>query len=163
MFQTVGFKLPSFALDGTPGYVREATESSLKKLGVDCIDLYYLHYLKENIAAGMLKLSAEDVQTVRDLTAQAGVELGDWYPAGMIALSFADIPALPWSSCAIYNLWQIELRITSVSWVPQTFQNLLWKWRTVETALNALEALENTVEIKMVVLSNICGRKGKFS
>jgi aryl-alcohol dehydrogenase-like predicted oxidoreductase len=38
-----GFRLPSFALDGTPEYVKTATESSLKKLGVDYIDLYYLH------------------------------------------------------------------------------------------------------------------------
>jgi hypothetical protein len=51
--------------------------------------------LEENIAAGKLKLSAEDVQTVRDLTAQAGAGLGERYPAGMIALAFADTPALP--------------------------------------------------------------------
>ncbi|KAJ7851979.1 NADP-dependent oxidoreductase domain-containing protein [Mycena leptocephala] len=38
-----GFILPSFALDGSPAHVKEATESSLAKLGVECIDLYYLH------------------------------------------------------------------------------------------------------------------------
>ncbi|KAJ6589504.1 Aldo keto reductase [Mycena capillaripes] len=38
-----GFKLPSFEVDGTPEYVKIATEASLKKLGVDYIDLYYLH------------------------------------------------------------------------------------------------------------------------
>ncbi|KAJ7314220.1 NADP-dependent oxidoreductase domain-containing protein [Mycena albidolilacea] len=54
-----------------------------------------IKYLEENIAAGKLKLSAEDVQTVRDLTAQAGAGLGERYPAGMIALAFADTPALP--------------------------------------------------------------------
>jgi hypothetical protein len=54
-----------------------------------------IQYLEENIAAGKLKLSAEDVQTVRDLTAQAGAGLGERYPAGMIALAFADTPALP--------------------------------------------------------------------
>ena len=31
------------AINGTPQYVRQACESSLKKLGVDTIDLYYLH------------------------------------------------------------------------------------------------------------------------
>lgn len=30
-------------IDGSPEYVRKACESSLKKLGVDVIDLYYLH------------------------------------------------------------------------------------------------------------------------
>jgi aryl-alcohol dehydrogenase-like predicted oxidoreductase len=31
------------ALNGRPGYVREACEASLKRLGVEVIDLYYLH------------------------------------------------------------------------------------------------------------------------
>jgi aryl-alcohol dehydrogenase-like predicted oxidoreductase len=30
-------------LDGTPGYIRAACEASLKRLGTDVIDLYYLH------------------------------------------------------------------------------------------------------------------------
>jgi aryl-alcohol dehydrogenase-like predicted oxidoreductase len=30
-------------IDGTPGYVRAACEASLRRLGVDTIDLYYLH------------------------------------------------------------------------------------------------------------------------
>ncbi|KAJ6517517.1 Aldo keto reductase [Mycena vitilis] len=34
---------PSYAINGTPEYVKTAAESSLKKLGVDHIDLYYLH------------------------------------------------------------------------------------------------------------------------
>ncbi|KAJ7658264.1 NADP-dependent oxidoreductase domain-containing protein [Mycena polygramma] len=38
-----GFTLPSYAINGTPEYVKTAAESSLKKLGVDHIDLYYLH------------------------------------------------------------------------------------------------------------------------
>ncbi|KAJ6518185.1 NADP-dependent oxidoreductase domain-containing protein [Mycena vitilis] len=38
-----GFTLPSFAIDGSPAYVKTAVESSLKKLGVDHIDFYYLH------------------------------------------------------------------------------------------------------------------------
>ncbi|KAJ6573318.1 Aldo/keto reductase [Mycena sp. CBHHK59/15] len=30
-------------IDGTPEYARKAVEKSLQRLGVDCIDLYYLH------------------------------------------------------------------------------------------------------------------------
>ena len=30
-------------VDGRPDYVREAVEASLKRLGIDCIDLYYQH------------------------------------------------------------------------------------------------------------------------
>ncbi|KAK7045295.1 Aldo/keto reductase [Favolaschia claudopus] len=38
-----GFLLPSFEIDGSPEYTKVAIDASLKKLGVDCIDLYYLH------------------------------------------------------------------------------------------------------------------------
>ncbi|KAK7065074.1 NADP-dependent oxidoreductase domain-containing protein [Favolaschia claudopus] len=38
-----GFRLPSFEIDGSPAYTKQAIDASLKKLGVDCIDLYYLH------------------------------------------------------------------------------------------------------------------------
>ncbi|KAJ6518183.1 NADP-dependent oxidoreductase domain-containing protein [Mycena vitilis] len=43
-----GVRLPSRSIDGTPAYVKTATESSLKKLGVDHIDLYYLHRADPN-------------------------------------------------------------------------------------------------------------------
>jgi len=38
-----GFILPSFAIDSTPEYARQAVQASLDKLGVDYIDLYYIH------------------------------------------------------------------------------------------------------------------------
>ncbi|KAJ7813692.1 NADP-dependent oxidoreductase domain-containing protein [Mycena olivaceomarginata] len=38
-----GLAPPTYAPDGSPAYVKTATESSLKKLGVNYIDLYYLH------------------------------------------------------------------------------------------------------------------------
>ncbi|KAJ7659143.1 NADP-dependent oxidoreductase domain-containing protein [Mycena polygramma] len=38
-----GYTTSFFTIDGTPAYVKTAVESSLKKLGVDHIDLYYLH------------------------------------------------------------------------------------------------------------------------
>ncbi|KAJ7659163.1 Aldo keto reductase [Mycena polygramma] len=43
-----GVRMPSHSIDGSPAYVRTATESSLKKLGVDHIDLYYLHRADPN-------------------------------------------------------------------------------------------------------------------
>lgn len=39
----------SFRIDGRPPYVREACERSLDRLGVDCIDLFYLHRLDRNV------------------------------------------------------------------------------------------------------------------
>lgn len=40
-------KLP-LEVNGTPEYVREACEASLRRLGVDVIDLYYLHRVDSN-------------------------------------------------------------------------------------------------------------------
>ncbi|MFY9557704.1 MAG: aldo/keto reductase [Blastocatellia bacterium] len=36
-------------IDGRPEYVREACEGSLKRLGIDCIDLYYQHRVDANV------------------------------------------------------------------------------------------------------------------
>ena len=36
-------------VDGRPAYVREAAEGSLKRLGLDCIDLYYQHRVDPNV------------------------------------------------------------------------------------------------------------------
>jgi aryl-alcohol dehydrogenase-like predicted oxidoreductase len=38
-----------FRVDGRPHYVREACSASLRRLGVDCIDLYYLHRLDAKV------------------------------------------------------------------------------------------------------------------
>ncbi|KAJ6452493.1 NADP-dependent oxidoreductase domain-containing protein [Mycena sanguinolenta] len=53
-----------------------------------------IKYLEENIAAGKLKLSAEDIQAVRNVAAQADATQGDRYPGGMVSLLFADTPSL---------------------------------------------------------------------
>ncbi|KAA0044585.1 putative aldo-keto reductase 2 [Cucumis melo var. makuwa] len=38
-----------FQINGEPAYVRAACEGSLKRLGVDCIDLYYQHRIDTKI------------------------------------------------------------------------------------------------------------------
>ncbi len=38
------------AINGSPAYVRKACEASLERLGVDCIDLYYLHRVDATVA-----------------------------------------------------------------------------------------------------------------
>jgi aryl-alcohol dehydrogenase-like predicted oxidoreductase len=37
------------AIDGRPEYVREACDGSLKRLGIECIDLYYQHRVDPNV------------------------------------------------------------------------------------------------------------------
>ncbi|CAL5017708.1 unnamed protein product [Urochloa decumbens] len=52
------------AVRGDPAYVRAASEGSLKRLGVDCIDLYYLHRIDKKvpieITIGELKKLVEE-------------------------------------------------------------------------------------------------------
>lgn len=43
VFRLQGDKAGQFGVRGTPEYVRECCEASLKRLDVDCIDLYYAH------------------------------------------------------------------------------------------------------------------------
>jgi len=44
-----GFVPGGRGIDGTPRHVREASEASLKRLGVDHIDLYYLHRVDPSV------------------------------------------------------------------------------------------------------------------
>ncbi|KAJ7435780.1 NADP-dependent oxidoreductase domain-containing protein [Mycena galericulata] len=53
-----------------------------------------IKYLEENIAAGALKLSAEDVQAVRDVAAKADATHGERYPPGLAEMLFCETPAL---------------------------------------------------------------------
>ncbi|KAJ7174621.1 NADP-dependent oxidoreductase domain-containing protein [Mycena filopes] len=53
-----------------------------------------IKYLNENIAAGALKLSAEDVQAVRDVATKADAAHGARYPPGMAEQIFVETAAL---------------------------------------------------------------------
>ncbi|KAJ7149631.1 NADP-dependent oxidoreductase domain-containing protein [Mycena filopes] len=53
-----------------------------------------IKYLNENIAAGAIKLSAEDVQAVRDVAMKADAAQEERYPPGMVEQLFVETPAL---------------------------------------------------------------------
>ncbi|KAJ7128694.1 Aldo/keto reductase [Mycena epipterygia] len=53
-----------------------------------------IKYLEENIAAGALKLSASDVEAVREISAKADATQGERYPEVMLAQLFCETPAL---------------------------------------------------------------------
>jgi len=61
-----GGKTPSRTVDSSPEYVKEACEKSLKRLGVECIDLYYCHRV--------------DKKTPIEKTVEAMVELKKYVP-----------------------------------------------------------------------------------
>ncbi|GLT87092.1 hypothetical protein SLE2022_051920 [Rubroshorea leprosula] len=48
-----------FEVRGDPAYVRAACEASLKRLGVDCIDLYYQHRIDTRVPIEVTKLVEE--------------------------------------------------------------------------------------------------------
>jgi hypothetical protein len=51
-----------------------------------------LQNLKENIDAGKIELSPEDVQAVRDVADKANAAQGDRYPEAFMKALFADTP-----------------------------------------------------------------------
>lgn len=49
VFRLQGDQYGQFGVRGTPEYVRECCEASLKRLDVDYIDLYYSHRIDVNV------------------------------------------------------------------------------------------------------------------
>ncbi|KAJ0080639.1 hypothetical protein Patl1_24180 [Pistacia atlantica] len=80
--------LGKMKIHGDPAYVRAACEASLKRLGVDCIDLYYQHRidtqvptevtqnrkLHQNIKALSVKLTPEDMAELESIAAADAVK-----------------------------------------------------------------------------------------
>jgi aryl-alcohol dehydrogenase-like predicted oxidoreductase len=90
----------SRGVSGKPEYVRACCEASLRRLGVDVIDLYYQHRvdpqvpipgttsparLEENVHAPGVALSAADLQRI-DSVAPRGVAVGTRYHPSMMRL-----------------------------------------------------------------------------
>ena len=72
----------SLGIDGSPEYVRRACDASLKRLGVDHIDLYYQHRVDLNVPI-------EDVAgAIKEL-----IQAGKMHPHVDRRYSFAEIPA----------------------------------------------------------------------
>ncbi len=53
------------AINGRPEYVRSACDASLKRLGIDHIDLYYQHRVDKNVPVRYLGLSEAGASTIR--------------------------------------------------------------------------------------------------
>ncbi|MDL4771821.1 aldo/keto reductase [Actinomadura xylanilytica] len=76
-------------VDGRPEYVRACIEASLRRLGVDHVDLYYQHrvdprgYLAENLAAAEITLTPEEVASL-DGAAPVGAAAGERYPSASL-------------------------------------------------------------------------------
>lgn len=49
LFSTAVFALQGIAVKGSPDYVRSCVDGSLKRLGIDTIDLYYQHRVDRSV------------------------------------------------------------------------------------------------------------------
>lgn len=91
--------------DASPEHIRAACEGSLQRLGVDCIDLYYLHRADPNVPL------EESIGAMADL-----VDAGKVRYLGVCEL---DVPALERAS-AVHPLTavQSELSLWTRNWLP---------------------------------------------
>ncbi|MFF8608912.1 aldo/keto reductase [Streptomyces sp. NPDC015346] len=113
----------SFALRGDAAYVRQACEASLRRLGVDTIDVYYLHRrdpavpIEETVAA-MAELVAEGKVRHLGLSAVTGAELRAAHAVHPIAVVQSE-----WSLCnrELERMVPVcdELGVGVVSYAPQ--------------------------------------------
>lgn len=86
-------------LNSTPGQIRKAAEGSLKRLGVDCIDLYYQHRVDPDV-------SIEDVAgTVKDLINEGKVKHFGMSEAGVQTIRKAHAVQPVTAIQSEYSMW----------------------------------------------------------
>ena len=86
-------------LNSTPGQIRKAAEGSLKRLGVDCIDLYYQHRVDPDV-------SIEDVAgTVKDLINEGKVKHFGMSEAGVQTIRKAHAVQTVTAIQSEYSMW----------------------------------------------------------
>jgi len=88
------------AILGTPAYVREACEASLKRLGVDTIDLYYQHRVDPNVPI------EDTVGAMADLVAQGKVRFLGLSEAGPATIRRAHAVHPITALQSEYSLWE---------------------------------------------------------
>src|SRR5438876_9013527 len=100
-----GFKFESgkqAGLDSRPAHIREVADASLKRLGVDAIDLYYQHRVDPNVPI-------EDVaRTVKDLIQQGKVKHFGLSEAGVQTIRRANAVQPVTAVQSEYSLWWRE-------------------------------------------------------
>ncbi|KAJ7636662.1 NADP-dependent oxidoreductase domain-containing protein, partial [Roridomyces roridus] len=87
--RTIGVKY-----NATPGQVALAWVLAQGEDVIPIPGTKKIKYLEENLGAGAITLSPEDVEAVRGMAKKADAVQGERYPAGMGDMSFADTPEL---------------------------------------------------------------------
>lgn len=101
-----GFKFDAntiVGVDGSAGNAKEAVEGSLKRLGIDCIDLYYQHRVDPNIPI------EETVGAMADLITQGKIKHIGLSEAGPETLRRAAAVAPITALQSEYSLWERDV------------------------------------------------------
>jgi aryl-alcohol dehydrogenase-like predicted oxidoreductase len=94
-----GMKLGTSAMDSRPGHIREVAEASLKRLGVDSIDLFYQHRVDPNVPI-------EDVAgAVKELIREGKVKHFGMSEAGVATIRRAHAVQPVTAVQSEYSLW----------------------------------------------------------
>jgi aryl-alcohol dehydrogenase-like predicted oxidoreductase len=97
-----GFNIGGEGLDSRPGSIRKASEGSLKRLKIDCIDLFYQHRVDTNVPI-------EDVAgTVKDLIQEGKVKHFGLSEAGVKTIRRAHAVCPVTALQSEYSLWWRE-------------------------------------------------------
>ena len=101
-----GFKFDGaniVGVDGSPANAKEAVEGSLKRLGIDCIDLYYQHRVDPNVPI------EETVGAMADLITQGKIKHIGLSEAGPETLRRAAAVAPITALQSEYSLWERDV------------------------------------------------------
>jgi aryl-alcohol dehydrogenase-like predicted oxidoreductase len=101
-----GFKFDGaniVGVDGSPANAKEAVEGSLKRLGVDCIDLYYQHRVDPNVPI------EETVGAMADLITEGKIKHVGLSEAGPETLRRAAATAPITALQSEYSLWERDI------------------------------------------------------
>lgn len=96
--------------DGSPNYLRSAVEDSLQRLGVDCIDLYYLHWPDERTPVAD---SVEALVRLRDQGKIRTIGLSNVSPQDVVACRDAGISAIQVGGNLLQPVGLIEYLVAS--------------------------------------------------
>jgi len=86
-------------LNSTPGQIRKAAEGSLKRLGVDCIDLYYQHRVDPDVSIEVV------AGTVKDLINEGKVKHFGMSEAGVQTIRKAHAVQTVTAIQSEYSMW----------------------------------------------------------
>ena len=107
--------------NGDPAYARACCEASLKRLGVETIDLFYVHRIDRNVpiedTVGELALSPVGLSSITKLApvGRVGQMMGIWFVATALGNLFAGLVAGSLETLAPFDLFRTVAMIVGAA------------------------------------------------